>query len=295
MEELPNSPSSMHGVRLEIIHPLSPKLNAVITARYDTMLEQYSSVTFLEVLVEILEAGHVIHKGKHSIVNFCADIVTKTVDSDDDFTEYTSLRYLQRNKPEFPAPRPHGLLNYDGKNVLFMSFVPGAVLSHVWHHLNMEQKNDISEELEDIFVSLRELHRPENKALGGIGGEGCKAHVRGVVRTSQSAMSNSVDFALFRLAEASIKKVGLYDLLLIEEANQGYCKYVFTLGSFSMGNVMVKRREYDTFNGTELIRWKMSGFYPEDWECSSRDKEGLGDGSWRFGPPCISSSKYPVG
>jgi hypothetical protein len=61
-------------------------------------------------LFEVMQASEVLWKTPfplHKMVFKCAaDIVVKAVRHIDDYTEYTTLQYLEQYIPDCPAPRP---------------------------------------------------------------------------------------------------------------------------------------------------------------------------------------------
>lgn len=49
----------------------------------------------------------------------------------EDFTEYTSLTYLEKHAPDVPVPRPHGVLEMSDFFVIFMTYSPSMTLEHI--------------------------------------------------------------------------------------------------------------------------------------------------------------------
>lgn len=80
-----------------------------------------------------------------------AGIIVKCVDNNADFTEYTSIQYLETHKPQTPAPRPHGLIVSGNLAYIFMSLIPGSTLAEVWHNLDRSKKKMLSDEINSIF------------------------------------------------------------------------------------------------------------------------------------------------
>ena len=99
--------------------------------------------------------------------------IVKMVPNFEDFTEYTAMEYLERHAPEFPIPRPLGVLTSEKVAYIFMSFLPGPTLETVWSQLVNEQKVSISNQLSRILLKLRELDMPKGGQIGGVGGEVC--------------------------------------------------------------------------------------------------------------------------
>ncbi|KMP10247.1 hypothetical protein CIRG_09928 [Coccidioides immitis RMSCC 2394] len=102
------------------------------------------------------------------------DIVAKAIRNAVDYTEYTTLQYLEKHKPTIPAPRPLGLLRVNDVSLIFMSYIPERTLADVWPGLDVAQKRSVQEQLGQILTDLRSLPRLDGMPLGGVGGEGCK-------------------------------------------------------------------------------------------------------------------------
>ena len=69
-------------------------------------------------LFEVMQASEVLWKAPfplHKMAFKCAaDIVVKAVRDIDDYTEYTTLQYLEQHIPDCPAPRPLGCVQMSG-------------------------------------------------------------------------------------------------------------------------------------------------------------------------------------
>lgn len=59
------------------------------------------------------------------------EIVAKVITGNTDYTEYTSMEYLEKKAPDIPAPRPHGLITFGHFRVIFMSYIPDTDSSMV--------------------------------------------------------------------------------------------------------------------------------------------------------------------
>lgn len=89
-------------------------------------------------------------------------------------TEYHSLVFLQENLPSFPAPRPHVVVRFGQRFLLFTTFIAGTNLEKVWPELDDIQKRSISGQLNILFYSLRSFPFPDNAPFGGVNSSGCK-------------------------------------------------------------------------------------------------------------------------
>lgn len=67
--------------------------------------------------------------GRHKLVFKCSPtIALKIIQDMDDFTEYTTLQYLEKFIPNILAPRSLGLVRFGTCFLLFMSLVPDTTL-----------------------------------------------------------------------------------------------------------------------------------------------------------------------
>ncbi|KAG6056234.1 hypothetical protein E4U32_005833 [Claviceps aff. humidiphila group G2b] len=192
-------------------------------------------------------------------------------------TEHQTLTYLQEHMPEFPAPRPHGLLRLGIHCFLFTSYIPGMNLEDAWPELDCSQKQDIS----------------QHASLGDVAGGGCR-DLRRAQRVSTKPIKSVAEFQDF-IFEGSDTATPVYvEFLrgLMPLTN----KIVFTHGDIRPANIMV-RREDGKWTVTAIIDWEDSGFYPEYWDAiktanllTSRE-----DFDWyKYIPRSISPNRYPV-
>ncbi|RTE75362.1 hypothetical protein BHE90_010183 [Fusarium euwallaceae] len=152
-----------------------------------------------ETLVNLLENGELLYEGAAASVmvfKVNENIAVKVTSKASATTEQRSLLYLREHLPNFPAPRPHGLVSLGISYLLFTTFIPGRDLEKVWPQLNHSEKQVISDQLESLFLQLRSLPCPVNTPLGGIGGEGCKDLRRGI-RTNADPIMNENEFQDF--------------------------------------------------------------------------------------------------
>ncbi|KAL5360689.1 kinase-like domain-containing protein [Aspergillus floccosus] len=230
------------------------------------------------------------------VVKCNEDIVAKVIWGSTDYTEHTSMQFLAERAPDIPAPRPHGFIKFDPFRVIFMSYIPDAMLAQVWPSLSHENKLSIQQQVDDIFSRLRSLRQDDGKTLGGVCGEGAKDYP-------------AYDFALFKDVTTATE----FSDLQFSAPHHGSNTYVTLLRSllmpdhgsvFSHGdvctdNIMVKRDQSD--NGpyivTGIIDWEDSGFYPAYYECTTltRTLSLVDDDDWYlYLPPSISPARFPV-
>jgi hypothetical protein len=79
----------------------------------------------------LLENGEVIAKplGRGGVLQ-CGDIAIKVVPAGALGSEYSALEYLAEHAPDFPAPKPHGLLGFGNSRLVLMSYIPSATITN---------------------------------------------------------------------------------------------------------------------------------------------------------------------
>jgi aminoglycoside phosphotransferase (APT) family kinase protein len=206
----------------------------------------------------------------------------------DDFTEYTTLQYIEKFKPSIPAPRPLGLVRLGECFLLFMSFMPGTTLETVWNKLDGSLKRSVKAELNDICVELRSLTRPDNMPLGGVAGEGCKDLRRNVRRTAQ-LMWTTKEFDDWQFSNPHFGSL-IYIETLRRLSPPLPQKHVLSHNDLRPNNILVEV-ENGQCHVTGIIDWQYSGFYPEYYE-STKVMNGISpneDSDWYlFIPESIS-------
>lgn len=257
---LPSQPAN-------IIHPLSAIAKAVLDLPGDT--SAISDPRTTTALARLLESSEVLWRASSDryVVKFNAGIIVKCVDNNADFTEYTSIQYLETHKPQIPAPRPHGLIVSGNLAYIFMSLIPGSTLAEVWHNLDGSKKKMLSDEINSIFLDLRQLKLPEGTPLGGVGGEGCKDVRRNTKRCNRPLYTGG-QFWEFQYSEAHCRSKIFLQLLRDLTRPLQSSKCVFTHGDVHPLNIMVERSNSGEYHISGLVDWERSGFYPEDFECT---------------------------
>ncbi|KAJ9244376.1 hypothetical protein DTO169E5_1981 [Paecilomyces variotii] len=268
-------------------------------------LEQTSTTTaplpdgLPERLVEFLQKSEVLWTASsacHKAVLKCTDkIAVKIVHGIDDYTEYTTLQYLQRHKPTVPAPRPLGLVRMNDMSLIFMSYKPSVTLGKVWNKLRRDQKASIGDQLNHVFMDLRSIPYEEGLQFGGVAGEGCKDVRRGL-RRSERPITSVDDFEHFLFSGPNpggdiLIKI-LFALYPKEEPSPNI---VFTHGDVRPDNITVEIVDGDRYVVSGILDWEYSGFYPEYFEairstnclapCESYDW-------YLYLPDCFSPKRY---
>ncbi len=287
---LPSDPAN-------IIHPLSVVAKALLHLPEDTSAIPGSSIT--GALARLLKSSEVLWRSESSsnrhIVKCDAEIIVKCVDNNGDFTEYTSIKYLETHKPQIPVPRPHGLIVSGKLAYIFMSLIPGSTLAAVWeHHLDGSQKTLLRDEINSIFSDLRQLECPEGTPLGGVGGEGCKDVRRNTKRCNRPLYTGS-QFWDFQYSETHCRSQIYLQFLRDLTRPLQSSKCVFTHGDVHPLNIMVERNNSGEYHISGLVDWERSGFYPEDFECTKITKCLATDETndwYLYLPACISPFTY---
>lgn len=213
-----------------------------------------------------------------------------------DTTEYSALQYLQEHLPDFPAPRPHGLMMTDTHTYSFISFVPGMRLGTVWKELDESQKVDLSAQIDDAFQRLRGLPVPDGQPFGGIAGEGCKDG-RWSSRRSKEPIHTYKQFLEWQTSEPTCTASNAFlDFwkAMAEDLEPG--RTVFTHGDLHAMNIMVKEKKEGGYELSGIIDWEESGFYPEYFESTKATRLlNASSTDWfTYLPHSVSPFRYPL-
>ncbi|EEP78622.1 predicted protein [Uncinocarpus reesii 1704] len=232
------------------------------------------------------------------VVKCSEGLVAKVITGNKDYTEYTSLKFLEEWAPEIPAPRPHGLVAFGPFRVIFMSHIPDMTLTQAWPSLSHEEKLSIQHQLDDIFRRLRTLRQDDGKVLGGVYGEGVKD-----LRVDECALFKGITTAIkFNDLQFSARHHGsstyveFLQSFLENDYSISMNGSVFTHGDVRTDNIMVKQDANGCYIVTGIIDWEYSGFYPEYYECTglTRTLSLVDENDWYlYLPESISPSQFP--
>lgn len=250
-------------------------------------------------LFEVMHASEVLWEGpfaRHKMVlKVSADIVVKAVRNIDDYTEYTALQYLERHLPEFPSPKPLGLVQFSGISLIFLSYKPSMSLGEMWSALDNDQKFSVRDQLEDILTRLRSLPYIDGSPFGGVAGEGCK-DARRHLRRSNKPIKTTTEFEEFLFS--SSRPGGLVFVQLLQQLSphlHSTPRVVFTHGDIRPDNITVEIINHNHCVVTGILDWEYSGFYPDYYEAvrCTNCLASYEDNDWfLFLPECISPSRY---
>lgn len=233
------------------------------------------------------------HYHLENTVTCGAKVVAKVVWGAEDFTEYTTLQYLQQNKTNIPASRPLGLLRVRPVSVLFMSYFPGKTLEDAWPSLSTDQKASVQDQLRAIFDNLRTLRLSSGKPLGGVAGKGCK-DARRHLRRIEGPIFNVEEY--FQFSDARYGSPELVNYLRAFQAQDSY-QVVFTHGDLRLANVIVNLAEGTGCIVVGIIDWEDSGFSPEYYEATKATNclaTDIHSDWYSFLPPCILPHSYKL-
>lgn len=251
-----------------IVHQLSGKTKHIFRS-YEEDINFDDGIMLASVLSRILSDVEFLWRSDVAMTCFVgkcgSDLIVKATKNSSDFTEYTSLQYLERHKPKLPVPRTQGLITCGQSAYLFLSYIPGSTLAEVWPQLKYSQKQALIAELDTILLELRQLERPQNMPLGGVEDGRCKDARRNIKRSPRAIHSNN-DFWDFQYKDAPVGSRIYFTFLRRITVGFQASRCVFTHGDLRTDNIIVRLRSDGTYTISGIIDWEMSGFYPEDFE-----------------------------
>lgn len=253
---------------VEVVHPLSKQVEKLLADL--PPLETDAKHEFQNALSTLMWRCEILWKSafprKKMVFKCGTDIVVKAIRNAKDYTEYTTLQYLEKNKPTVPAPRPLGLLRTNNISFMFMSYIPDKTLGEVWEQLNLTQKISVQNQLNAILVDLRSFTLPDGMPLGGVAGESCK-DVKRHLRRSAVPIMNVGDFEKFLFSPPSFPGHVFADLVRqfspSHQSSSLVCQCVFTHGDVRPDNIAIKIGNDGNCQITGLLDWEYGGFYPE--------------------------------
>ncbi|TVY50381.1 hypothetical protein LCER1_G007878 [Lachnellula cervina] len=285
----------------EIMYALSDETRKVLSSYMEpdsrSKLVEASLVTLLSRMILSCEKLWEGLAGTRGVVLKCNPrLAAKIIQGNDDYTEYTSLQYLEEHAPDIPVPRPHGLVKFGSARIIFMTYFPSTTLESAWPNLTHENKLLIQHQLNDIFLKLRALTSTgAEHILGGVNGEGVQDLRRDGHKTREtiSTVAAFEDFQ-FSIAPHNISSYIKFLRSLLPPASS---TVVFTHGDVRTANIIVDIDQFGGYYVTGIIDWETSGFYPEYFESSKilylfrlyNCKEDW----WQYLPPCIAPAKNP--
>ncbi|KAG6262108.1 hypothetical protein E4U49_003360 [Claviceps purpurea] len=259
------------------------------------LFRDYASIS--EAIIGLLDNSEVLYESPWAasvmVFRINENIVVKAGHEGFSITEYQTLTFLRENMPDFPVPRPHGLVRLGIYCFLFTSHIPGMNLEDAWPELDCFQKQDISCQIDVLLAELRSFPVPEHACLGDVAGGACR-DLRRSQRVSTKPIKSVVEFEDF-IFKGSTTATPIY-IGLLRGLMPLSNKIVFTHGDIRPANIMV-RRDDGTWRVTAIIDWEISGFYPEYWD-AVKSTNSLTSGEnfdwYKYIPQSISPNRYPV-
>lgn len=279
----------------EIVFPLSKAATNLLVSNMDTSLIGKKK-GLVDAIKKMISASTTVWEQdlKGAVLRLNEDIAAKIVWANKDYTEYSSLQYLEAHAPDIPAPKPHGLIRFSGFCIMLMTYIPTTTLESVWPHLTVNNKLSIQNRQQSIFSTLRSLKLPSGRNMGGVGGEGVQDFHMDDHHTQQvNTMSAFEDFQ-FSVNELPPSPAFTRFLRSFLPPSNKEC--VFTHGDLRPANIMVEQDTDGGYTVSGIIDWEMSGFYPEYMESIQVlhlfDRNVESDW-YHYLPHCISPTRHP--
>lgn len=118
-------PSSIDDFRDKLLEDADLSIVRPLSAHVVSLFHQdkISSPHFLQ----LLRNGEIVWQSPTSpwrtLLRLNPHICAKTIPDDQDLTEYSALEYLAAHKPDFPAPKPLGILRLQNSYFMFMTYL----------------------------------------------------------------------------------------------------------------------------------------------------------------------------
>ncbi|TPX25214.1 hypothetical protein DIZ76_010664 [Coccidioides immitis] len=155
------SESTEEDIRV-FLRPSEP--TAIIFPLADSVRSLLEDADMSEALVGLMRRCEILWKSpfprKKMVFKCDGNIVVKAIKDGLDYTEYTTLQYLEVHKPSVPAPRPSGLLRMNDVSLIFMTYTSTTTLAAIWAGLDISQKRSIQDQLNQILADLKSLPHP---------------------------------------------------------------------------------------------------------------------------------------
>ncbi|MCJ1307823.1 hypothetical protein MMC25_001471 [Agyrium rufum] len=255
--------------RNPVVYPLLDNAQGVLALHRFENTQPNDDTSLATAMASVLSEAEVIYTvrpGVKFIVKLNDHIVIKVRDLNANYMGYTTLQYPEQHRPDLPIPRSHSLLKSDKSTYIFQTCIPGPTFNQVWPTFDVAHKKALRNGLDGILSDLRQLERPEDTALRGTAGEGCKP-ARRFVSTSIEPLYPDNDlwnWQYFKNPWARGSDIFLVVLRRITEPFEA-TKCVFMHGDIRMANIIVQLQDVEIYVINGIIDWE-SSFYPEDFE-----------------------------
>ena len=252
-----------------------------------------------EAILSLLAKSEIIFTGLHATIvtvfRVSDTVALKFTSRASAISESRTLHYLEMNLPDFPAPRPHGLIQLGRYYLMFTTFMGSHNLEEVWPQLDDVQKRSISTQLDSVMSQLRSLPRPANTPFGSVTDDKCVDRRRGT-RTSQHPITSAREFDDFMFS-GTRHATPSYVQYLRNFKNDLPTRCVFTHGDLHQGNIIVERGEDGSWQIAGIVDWENSGFYPAYWEAVKMTNclAAMDAGDWYlYLPESVAPQRYAV-
>jgi aminoglycoside phosphotransferase len=294
-----------------VIYELSAEARGIFSHQLDLSEGLHAVLSHSQTIFDCL--------GITAVFRVSETIAVKITKEDIAMNEHRSLSLLQRSLPDFPAPRPHGLIRSGKLYCLFMSFIPGVDLEHAWPTLSSNQKESISKQLDRLFIDLRSLPISDDTPYGGFGGicDDSRRFTRtNTTRTNTTTLDEFLstdkrststpytitpintaiefdDFLFAGMRSAS----PTYKNFLRELSSGLTSQRVFTHGDLRPANIMVAADQHQDWHVASVIDWGSSGVYPDYWESvkMTNNLSSIDNSDWYlYLPESISPRRFRI-
>ena len=187
------------------------------------------------------------------------------VDEDLALDEEPLLRFIMKECPEIPVPKPLGAIRVGVKTCVFMTLVPGETLEKRWPFLTANQKKTVSSQLDDMFAKIRGIPHTPPAPLGALSEPHKFKDTRAARRCSSRAFVTLSECHDWILSEPKERISPAYIKWLRSLLKDDF-KIVLTHGDLHPRNVLVKEDDRGNVEVTGIIDWELGGWYPEYWE-----------------------------
>lgn len=143
----------------------------------------------------------------------------------------------------------------------FTSFIEGTPLNCLWTSLTINEKTNLRQQLNSIFIELRNLPLPSKDSFLGGGEPPICLDQRRWTRISSTPIQTEAQFNDFLVSDthASSRLVDLVRSCLREDH-----RIVMTHGDLHTRNILVDNSSNLKITG--IVDWDTAGGYPEYWE-----------------------------
>lgn len=167
-----------------------------------------------------------------------------------------------------PSPR---LLSYGDEfngegGSIWMTRLPGQLLSEVWRVLSDAQKATIMSELDQCLLRLRQCRNPNSPRISSIKGSRIRSY-----RAPNGTIPPCRDKAALidYLVSAGSSNINAADMQKIQRLAETSHSVVFTHGDLFRHNILVKDGHL-----SGIIDWECAGWLPEYWDYTTMTVRG---------------------